>query len=157
MSPWINYVPWMVAFKSGHIWRLIYMHGVNMTTCNIMLFQCVSMWVVYDGFQFKDWEDMFILPHIIIATFCMYMNQITSNKSNEFYSLSMIYSWVHLLWLSSPFVLEYMHSTPASITTTMWVAYMCTLWKIMFKNYIRIETWPKSNLKEWKNCCICTL
>jgi hypothetical protein len=33
---------------------------------------------------------MFILPHIIIVTFCMYMNQINSNKYNESYSLSMV-------------------------------------------------------------------
>jgi hypothetical protein len=30
--------------------------------------------------------------HILIATFCMYMNQITSKKYNESYSLSMVYS-----------------------------------------------------------------
>jgi len=64
---------------------------------------------------------MFILQHIIIATFCMYINQITSNKYNESYSLSMVCSWMYLLWLSSAFVLEHMHSSLASITTTMWV------------------------------------
>jgi hypothetical protein len=31
-----------------------------------------------------------ISPHILIATFCMYMNQIASNKYNEFYSLSIV-------------------------------------------------------------------
>jgi hypothetical protein len=40
-----------------------------MNMCNTMVFQCVSMWVAYDGFQLKDWENMFILPHILIATF----------------------------------------------------------------------------------------
>ncbi len=33
---------------------------------------------------------MFNLPHIIIATFCMYTNQITFIKYNESYSLSMV-------------------------------------------------------------------
>ncbi len=93
-------------------------------------------------------KNMFILPHILIATFCMYMNQITSNKYNEFHSSSMICSWMYLPWLSTSFVLEHMHSTHASITTTMWVAYICTLWKIISKNHIKIETWPKPNLKK---------
>jgi hypothetical protein len=30
--------------------------------------------------KIQDWENMFILSHIIIDTFCMYMNQITSKK-----------------------------------------------------------------------------
>jgi hypothetical protein len=69
-----------------------FIHDVNMTLCNIMVFQHFSMWLVYDGFQFGDWENMFILPHILIATFCMYMNQKNSNKYNESYSLSMVCS-----------------------------------------------------------------
>jgi len=40
---------------------------------------------------------------------CMYMNQIASNKYSESYSISIVCSWMYLLWLSSAFVLEHMH------------------------------------------------
>jgi hypothetical protein len=33
-----------------------------------------------------------------------------------------------------------MHSTPASITTIMWVAYNCVLRKIILENHIKIGT-----------------
>jgi hypothetical protein len=52
-----------------------------------------------------------------------------------------------LPWLSNAFVLEHMHSTFASITTTMWVAYICTLWKVIPEIHIKIETWPILDLK----------
>jgi hypothetical protein len=115
MSPrTLKYGPWVATIKGGHI------DGVNMIMCNIMVFKCVSMWVVHDGFQ------LIILPHILIATFCMYMNQIVSNKYNEFYSLSIVCSWLYLPWLSSAFVLGHMHLTFAFITIIMWGACIYT-------------------------------
>ncbi len=64
------------------------------------------------------------------------------------YFQQMVCSWMYLLWFSIAFMLEHMHSSPAFITTIMWVAYICTLWKIIPKNHIRIKTWSKSNLKK---------
>ncbi len=64
----------------------------------------------------------------------------------------MVCSWMYLPWFSNAYVLEYMHLAPTSITTTtMWVAYICVLWKIISKNHIRIETWPKSDIKKSGN------
>jgi hypothetical protein len=77
--------------------------------------------------EVQDWENMFILSHIIIDTFCMYMNQITSNKYNEFYSSSMVAHECACLYFQVHFVLEHMHLALASRTTIMWVAYICIL------------------------------
>ncbi len=77
------------------------------------MFQC-GWFRMHFNLEVQDWENMFILSHIIIDTFYMYMNQVTSNKYNEFYWSSMICSWMHLPWFSSAFVLEHMHLALAS-------------------------------------------
>jgi hypothetical protein len=59
-----------------------------------------------------------------------------------------LFMTVLALTFNCAYVLEHMHSTLASIITTMWVAYICDLWKFIPKNNNRIETWPKSILKK---------
>jgi len=76
---------------SGYISRQTYMeayiHDISMTMCNIVVFQCGCFKM---GFQLEDLENIFILPHILITTFFMYMTHIISNNYNQSCPLLMV-------------------------------------------------------------------